>query len=375
MVFIITISITLAYLLLIGTLIYGFERVPKFNLKNEAPKTAFSIVVPFRNEAINLPQLLKSIKDLDYPADLYEIILIDDDSEDHSVRIIKTFIENGLKHVTILKNKVKSASPKKTAITKAIKIAKYDWIITTDADCKVPNLWLKSFDGIIQKSASRLIAAPVNYYDIASFLDRFQTLDLLSLMGTTIGGFGLKEPFLANGANLAYQKELFIELSGFEDSTEIASGDDVFLLQKAVRNNAKDVTYLKSFEATVETKPQRNWNQLVSQRLRWMAKSTHYKTFFGIITGMVVMLMNLIFILMIPIVAFGVLSLIDFMYVALAKFIFDFILIFKTSRFLHQESVLPSFLSASLFYPFFSLFIIGLSFFTTYTWKGRTFKK
>lgn len=375
MVFIITLSITFAYLGLIAALIYGFAKVPKFQLEDIPVKTAFSIIVPFRNEGNNLPQLLKSIKDLDYPKDLYEIILIDDASEDNSVKIIKTFVENGLQHVTIIKNKKQSTSPKKEALAKGIKKAQNNWIITTDADCRVPKLWLKSFDGLIQKTDFRLIAGPINYYDIASFLDRFQTMDILSLIGTTIGGFGLKEPFLANGANLAYQKTLFTELLGFNGSTEIASGDDVFFLQKAVKNNVRHVGYLKSIAATVETKPQRNWKQLVSQRLRWMAKSTHYKSFFAIISGIVVMLMNAVLLLLIPLTAFGVLSVNDFIYIAIIKFTVDFVLIFKTSRFLHQESVLPSFLTASIFYPFFSLYIVCLSLFSTYTWKGRTFKK
>lgn len=375
MVFIIAISITLAYLLLIGVLIYGFEKVPKFQSEDIPEKTQFSIIIPFRNEENNLPQLLKSIKNLDYPTDLYEIILIDDDSEDRSVENIKTFIENGLQHVTILKNNIKSTSPKKEAISMAIKKAKYNWVITTDADCIVPKLWLKSFNGMIQNTPARLIAAPVNYHDIASFLDRFQTLDLLSLIGTTIGCFGIKEPFLANGANLAYKKELFSELSGFEGSTEIASGDDVFLLQKAVKHNSEDVFYLKTIDATVETKPQRNWNQLVSQRLRWAAKSTHYKSFFGIFTGFLVMLMNLLIVVLIPIVAFGILTTNNFISILLIKLSIDFLLIFKTSRFLHQESVLTSYLAASIFYPFFSTYIIFISFYKAYTWKGRTFKK
>ncbi|EGV44543.1 glycosyl transferase [Bizionia argentinensis JUB59] len=375
MVFIIAISITLTYLFLISVFIYGFDKVPKFYLDDIPAETQFSIVIPFRNESNNLPQLLKSIKDLQYPIDFFEIILIDDQSEDNSVKIVKTFIENGLKNVTILKNEGVNFSPKKEAITKGISIAKYDWIITTDADCRVPKHWLNTFDCFIQKNNYRLIAAPVNYYDIASFLDRFQTMDILSLMGTTIGAFGVREPFLANGANLAYKKTLFTELSGFEGSDKIASGDDVFLLQKAFKNNPDDVFYLKSIEATVETKPQRDWGQLISQRLRWMAKTTHYKSFFGIITGLVVMLMNLLLILLIPVILFDGLSVTDFLYIVIIKFMVDFLLIFKTSRFLQQESVLPIFISASIFYPFFSLYIIVLSFFKSYTWKGRTFKK
>ncbi|MGY0391601.1 glycosyltransferase [Bizionia sp. KMM 8389] len=375
MVFIICMSITLAYLLLIGVFTYGFDKVPVFHLKPITPKTKFSIIVPFRDEANELPQLLKSIKDLNYPSELYEIILIDDFSEDNSVKIIKTFIENGLKNVTILKNGNRNVSPKKEAITKAIAQAKYDWIVTTDADCRVPKQWLNCFDYFIQHQSCRLIAAPVNYYDIASFLDRFQTMDILSLMGTTIGGFGIKEPFLANGANLVYQKKLFTELSGFKGSDTIASGDDVFLLQKAVKNNADDVFYLKSIEATVETKPQRNWSQLVSQRLRWAAKSTHYKSLLGIITGIIVLLMNTLLLVLVPLLAFGSIDTTDFTYILIIKFGIDFLLIFKTSRFLQQESVLPTFISASLFYPFFCIYIVSLSFSKSYTWKGRTFNK
>jgi hypothetical protein len=54
----------------------------------------------------------------------------------------------------------------------------------------------------------------------------------LSLQGATIGSFGIGKGFMCNGANLAYKKSLFQELNGFQGNDTIASGDDVFLLQK-----------------------------------------------------------------------------------------------------------------------------------------------
>ncbi|MFD2551152.1 glycosyltransferase [Bizionia sediminis] len=375
MVFILTIYITLVYAILIASFVYGFIKVPHFKLKATKPKTGFSVIVPFRNEEANLPHFLKSVKELAYPKHLFEIILVNDASSDKSAAIINTFIENGLHHVSMTQNTQKSTSPKKEAISKGIKSAQYDWIITTDADCLLPKLWLQCYDAFIQQTNYKLIAAPVNYFDVTSFLDRFQTMDLLSLIGTSIGGFGLGDPFLANGANLAYQKKLFTALSGFEGSTKIASGDDVFFLQKVVKNNSGDVGYLKTIQATVETKAEPNWQNLISQRLRWMAKSTHYTSCFAIVSGIIVALMNLVLLLLIPLTILGHLSLQSFLFVVLTKFIADFILIFKTSRLLQQESVLPAFVVASVLYPVFSIFIVVLSFFSSYTWKGRTFKK
>jgi len=69
------------YCLAIIALIYGFTKVNSFDYLGLKPKTKFSIVVPFRNEAENLPLLLKSFSKLNYPNDLFEVILVDDASD------------------------------------------------------------------------------------------------------------------------------------------------------------------------------------------------------------------------------------------------------------------------------------------------------
>lgn len=124
-------TILFIYVLFIGAFIYGFGKIKSKNQTNLNPKTSFSIVVPFRNEKENLPQLLRSISLLDYPKELFEVILVDDCSEE------KFQILNPKFQTSVYENIRKTNSPKKDAINTAIAIAKNDWIITTDADCLV----------------------------------------------------------------------------------------------------------------------------------------------------------------------------------------------------------------------------------------------
>ena len=262
-------------------LTYGFDKIGHFKLQDLPAKTKFSIVIPFRNEAENLPKLLDSIAKLNYPKAFFEVILVDDNSEDKSVSIINKILDTKslkkdftrIDNIRIIKNEITSNSPKKDAITSAIKASKFNWIITTDADCVLPKYWLDTFDEFIQTKHTNCIVAPVTYHGNNSFFNRFQTVDFLSLQGATIGGFGIKKPFMCNGANFCYRRSLFQQLKGFEGNTDIASGDDIFLLEKLIEHDVKKVHYLKSIKAIVKTNPTSTVSNLIQQRLRWASKT------------------------------------------------------------------------------------------------------
>ena len=377
---VVSLIITIIYLLIIGSFIRGFDKVPTFKLEDIPAKTRFSIVIPFRNEAEHLPDLLKSIETLNYPKHLFEIIFVDDESEDNSVEIIKTTlkitsIDCAQGDIRVISNERKTNSPKKDAITYAIKKAKYDWIITTDADCQLPKFWLDSFDEFVQKNNVVCIAAPVTYFNVNSFLYRFQTLDILSLQGATIGGFGINKPFLCNGANLAYKKSIFTEVNGFEGNTDIASGDDIFLLEKITKKYPKQLHYLKCEQAIVKTQPQPTWVDVFSQRIRWAAKTSATKKWFGKITGLIVLLMNSLIILGLVLSIIGSLKIKILLYILFIKFNIDILLIYKSAFFFNQKGVLKYYIFGFLIYPFFSVCVAFISILSGYKWKGRHFKK
>lgn len=369
--------IILVYVATIAQLIVGFHKIKSFELlaSETNPKTFFAIVVPFRNESKHLPVLLNSIKNLNYPADLFEIILIDDGSEDDSVRQVYHWrMENGVFQTTLLENIRLSNSPKKDAITRAIPIIKNQWVVTTDADCTVPENWLKTLDAYIQHHNVKMIAGAVVYDVQRSFLQHFQQLDLASLQGTTIGSFGMQLGFMCNGANLCYTKSLFEELHGFSGNNQLASGDDVFLLQKAVRKYPEQVHYLKSKAAIVHTKPLRSWRALFSQRVRWASKTSAYDSLFGKDLAVIVFMANLTLILSFILCVAGCTPWWTVGVLFLLKFSVDYSLLYQSNRFLRSKRMWYV-LSSSIVYPFFCVAVAMASWFGSYEWKGRKFQK
>ncbi|MCG0015174.1 glycosyltransferase [Winogradskyella immobilis] len=352
----------------------GFNKVESFSLQDLSNETKFSIVIPFRNEAEMLPQLLQSIVNLNYKKTYFEIVFVDDDSNDSSIRLINESLKNTTIDFNIINNIRSSNSPKKDAITTAIKYAKYDWIITTDADCILPKYWLDCYDEFIQTQTCIAIAGPVKFIGSSSFFTRFQIMDTLSLQAATIGGFGQKKPFLCNGANFAYQISAFNTVNGFDGNTSIASGDDIFLLEKFIKFQKENVHYLKSDKAIVTTAVNTNLKALINQRLRWASKTVNYKAWLPRIIGLIVFITNFSIITLIPLTLFYLISLKTALLIFLIKASIDLLLLFKASRFFKQEPILLSYVFASLLYPFFNSYIAITSSFTSYQWKGRTFK-
>ena len=366
MITIILFSVVLVYAGSIVLLIYGLSKVKSFENTGLSPKTRFSIVVPFRNETENLPILLDSFSKLNYPEDLFEVILVDDfSSEQFQVQSSKF-------KLSVIKNIRVSNSPKKDAISTAIQSAENDWIITTDADCVVNENWLLSLDNYIQLHDVSMIAGAVSYEAKNSFLHHFQQLDLASLQGATMGSFGIGKGFMCNGANFAYSKSFFQELNGFGGNDGIASGDDVFLLQKAIARFPEKVQYLKSENNIVVTKPLDDWKSLFYQRVRWASKTGSYQSRFGKGLGLVVFVGNLAWVLGVGSWVLGFIPFQDILLLILLKFIVDAVLIYKANLFLSKTKI-RFLVSASLLYPFFSVSVALYSLFGKYEWKGRRF--
>lgn len=357
------------YCILIISFIVGFNRIKIFESNKINPINTFSIIIPFRNEAENLPELLKSLSNINYPKNLFEILFVDDDSTDNSVEIIQQV--RNLK-TTIIKNKRKSNSPKKDAIETAINQATYKWIVTTDADCTVPKKWLQTFNNFIETTTTKMICAPVTFTSNNSLLQQFQLIDFMSLIGATIGGFGIKKPFLNNGANLCYLKESFFLVEGFKGNNTISSGDDIFLLEKMMKNFYNEVHFLKSFDALVTTKPEKTLKKLISQRVRWASKTSSYNNLFGKIVGVFVLLINFVFVALFLLIILKLIVWQTVFFVFLTKFLIDFWLIAKSTEFTKQSKNLRFYSIIALIHPFFTVFVGLLSILKIkFYWKNR----
>ena len=372
---IVLLVILLVYAVFIIQLSLGFSKVKSFKTSDVTPKTAFTVVVPFRNEEKNLDRLLQSLSQLNYPISLIQIVMVDDFSKDNSTRIYNQWrLNHEAVDTTLLENLVLSNSPKKDALGRAIPIAKHEWIVTTDADCTVDKNWLLALDNYIQANNPEMIVGAVMYRTKNNWFHHFQQLDLMSLQGATIGSFGIGKPFMCNGANFAYTKKFFNEIGGFGGISDKASGDDVLLLQKAVNANKEKVHYLKNNDTIVRTKPKNDLFKLFMQRVRWAGKTTGYSSNYAKMLAVIVLSMNLSLTIAFCLLPFAFLNWEVFLSVFLIKYSVDYTLLYQTNEYLRKGRFMMP-LASSIIYPFYSSLVGIYSLFGSFTWKGRTFRK
>tara|TARA_B100000929_G_scaffold290993_1_gene287109 strand:+ start:4135 stop:5277 length:1143 start_codon:yes stop_codon:yes gene_type:complete len=371
--------LTATYLGLIISFIYGWNTIPEFRLQGISSKSTFSIIIPYRNEAENLPDLFKSLTKLNYPPSKFEILLVNDASKDDSKKLAESFQHDFQEfNMQLIENIRKSNSPKKDAIKTAIGVSKFEYIVTTDADCIVPSKWLQYFDEAIQTSNSKMLAGPVGFIQKADskipYFQNFEEMDFMSLQASTVGSFGIEKAFMCNAANMCYEKETFIKEAGFDEDEKIASGDDVFLLQK-FRKKGFEISFIKAEQAAVFTNYQASLKSLINQRIRWAAKTSAYTSDFAKATGIIVFLMNLSLIVFTGLAFLKLIPYQFLMLVFLLKFNADFILIYKSAKFMKRENLMRHYLWSSIVYPFFTVYVAILSLFRGYEWKGRRFRK
>lgn len=356
-------------------LVYGFRLMALFSSKNEKPRNRFSVIIPFRNEAENLRELLKSISNLSYPSALFEIIFVNDASEDISEEIILSAIEKSSFSIKLIQNKRISNSPKKDAITEAIQISNYEWIATTDADCKLPKNWLKIFDAFIQQNNPVLVAGPVVYNSNGSFIENFQQLDGISLQAATIGSFGLKNPLLSNGANLFYKKEAFLKVNGFSGNNHLASGDDIFMLEKMKQAFPQQVKFLKSRDAIVSTTCQNTWKNVINQRIRWASKTSKQKNIASVLLGILVFVVNLSLLTFPFLIYYKPTNWKFYAALFILKIIADYFTLKISADFFRKKLPLGNFLNNSITYGIITTIVVLGSIKGSYVWKGRKFEK
>ncbi len=371
-------SICLCYMILLLLLLYGWRNLKSNPSSVSTSETDFSIIIPFRNEQFHLPALLDSLKDLKYPRNKFEILLINDSSEDDSEKLVQEFGEMHPElSIELLQNQRESVSAKKDAIKVGIHKSRFEFLVTTDADCKVPENWLQGFNNYIESQDSDLIAAPVILDEVHPenpLFRKFDLMDFMSLQATTIGAFGLERPFICNAANLCFKKEAFQEVGGYKQSSNYAGGDDVFLLQQ-FKEHERKIDFIRSTNMIVTTAAQKDLRSFIQQRLRWAAKSAGYKDSFARFAALTVFLMNAAIIIGLVLCLFDASYLQWLMIGFLIKFNLDFMLIYKAAVFFDRKASMRSYAWSSIAYPLFASGIALTSLFVGFKWKGRDYRK
>lgn len=376
--------LTFVYALLMLHYRNGWRALPEWRIPpGWAPATQISVVIPARNEAACIGACLQSITSGSFPAHLLEIIVIDDFSDDDTADIVRQFAENEGKGNQISLLALSdvadagecTAAHKKRAIALGVGRARGQLIVTTDADCIAPHDWLRlicsKFES--EKNAA-LIAGPVVFHHEQNLLQRFQSLDMLGTMGITGAGIFRGRQRMANGANLAFARSVFYEADGYEGNETIASGDDMFLVQKVAALRPGGIFFLKNPHAAVRTEAKPDWASFFQQRLRWGTKNAALPEWSVKLSLLAVFLFcwNILFCGAAALICHSPFWLGLFLVQLLAKARFDWLLLYDLCRYFRRQELLrrflPSFLLHTLYIP-----LVGTAslFVRNYTWKGR----
>ena len=272
--FIIFALLSYNYLIFIINIVRGIRIVKNEKLENENDEF-ISVIIPFRNEEKNILDNLASLESQSLPKNRYEVIYVDDNSDDNSVEILGDAISS--KNIFIIQSDVNTEgrAHKKLALQKAIQIAKGELIITTDADCVHGRDWLKTLSNMFDFNTA-FVSGPVEFIDDGTIFSKFQRIEFSGLILVGAGLIGLKEPLICNAANLGFRKSIYEMVGGYGDNLNLSSGDDEFLMQKISRETNLRIRFCFDKSAMSYTKPNFSINEFLNQRKRWASKSFHY---------------------------------------------------------------------------------------------------
>lgn len=377
----VSIFLAIAYAGLIFAYCRAWRKIPHWALpEGFLPKASITVLIPVRNEAVNIGACLQSILQGSYPPNLLEIIVLDDFSEDDLSGQLPESVQTlgrlkTLKLSDHLPSEARYSANKKKAIELGVARASGEIIVTTDADCVVPKDWLLLIAAYFEVLQPKMLCAPVNFFQEKNLFQRFQSLDFLGMMGVTGAGYQLGWHQMANGANLAYQKDVFEAVGGYTGNTALASGDDMFLVQKVNAHWPGSVVFLKNQEATVQTEASHSLSSFWQQRIRWGAKNAALPSWGLRLSLLLVLLFCWDILINLALTIAGIVSWKILLFQIVVKAAFDFFFLFEMCRFFKREDLIRWFWPSFFLHTTYIAFIGAASIlFKKYEWKGRQTK-
>lgn len=360
------------YLFLLACISLEASKLPKLRKQGVPRFIPISIVVVYRDEAHNLPELFSSLENLNYPPNHFEVLLVNDDSSDGSREMCVAFSKESQLDIQLLERNPRSASAKKDGISQAVEKSKHDLILVTDADCSLPASWLTAYQQFIsQNPATAFLTGPVLLDSDRSLLQDVQQIEYAVNQTVSAGAFALKKPFMASAANMAFAKAKFLKINGYQGADSLASGDDVFLLLKMHANFPSQCHYLNLAEATVTTPAVSSWKQFFEQRARWAGKTVQTKSILNVVMAVATLLATLVQLASIALLIMDYLNLRTFLMIWLIKFLADFISYISAKSIFEFDPKWYNFLLMVLLYPFLAV-AIAVKTLTPLKWKGRS---
>jgi cellulose synthase/poly-beta-1,6-N-acetylglucosamine synthase-like glycosyltransferase len=370
----IIIFLTIHYIFFLLKIYLGLNKLK--DKKDEKYADEFiSVIVPFRNEEKNIANTYKNLIEQNYPKEKYEIIFVNDSSDDTSLQILKNFpkVENVI--IISVPNDYSANAHKKRAIRFGIENSQGEIIVSTDADCIHKKDWLKNLLNYFDEKTG-FVSGPVEFVSDEKLFSKMQRLEFAGLVITGAGLIGSGSPTICNAANIAYRKKVFDEVGGFVYQMSLSSGDDELLMQKIHRDTNYKIKFALDKNAIVSTGANPTIKDFYHQRKRWASKGLFYGD------HLLLLKLALIFLFYLSLISQPILGIListtfylTFIISFLFKIIFEYIVIKRGVDLLFNEEILKPFILTEILQVPYILISGFMGMFGNLTWKDRKIKR
>jgi cellulose synthase/poly-beta-1,6-N-acetylglucosamine synthase-like glycosyltransferase len=347
------------------------------NIKRQKNQPFVSVIIAARNEEKNIPHVIRDLKRQDYPSHEYEVILVDDFSSD-STRSLVEKLASDLPNFRVISSSEDASgrmTAKKNALQQGIEASRGAIILTADADCRLKPGWITGMVSYFDDNVGMIVGFSQigRKQESRPVFEQLQALDFLALLSAAQGSLNLKFPLAATGQNLAYRREAFNQVGGYQDVGHRISGDDVLLLQLIAGKTDWDIRFAPDAKCFNRTNPEKSLKNFLNQRRRWASNGLYQlklnKLFFLIVLN--TFILNLLLttgILLSFFIPFNPLLLIGALTV---KLIFELFLIIKGARKYGRTDLIKYFPIWALLQIPYIVLAGSLGNIGRFTWKGR----
>jgi len=268
------------YVLQMGLAAVGFARVRRQSLPPPPePWPPVSVIVPARNEADEIDACLESIQAAEYPADRLEIIVVDDFSTDATAERVRAHQSPeaddasgpSVRLVELADTASSNGNHKPAAVARGVETATGEVLLTTDADCRAPQQWIKSMVRHCTPETP-FVAGPVAYDHDDLFLPRLQALELNGLVAYGAGTLNVGLPTFCNSANVAYRRDV----TDARETAPDGAARDEMLLQYVAYDTDRGAAFNPDPDAQVRTDPPTTFADYLRQQARWAHMGLRY---------------------------------------------------------------------------------------------------
>lgn len=225
-----------------------------------------SVVFAAYNEEKVVAKTIASLKDSDYPASRFEVIVVNDGSSDRTLEILRECARAWPTHLIVIN---KQNGGKSAAINTGVEEARGEVVVTLDADTifhtDTIRLLSRHFAGNTHGKQIGAVAGHVKVGNRGNILTWWQSLEYMSgICVTRVAEGALDAISIVPGACSAWRRSALMEIGGFSESTLAEDADATLMLHRL------GYRVVQEYKAIAETEAPESIVALAKQRKRWV---------------------------------------------------------------------------------------------------------